>query len=85
LELTVSSGDDLTAGRGENGPTSLASRRQQTQDHLLHGRLAVMAKADSGVHISQRLCCDELGALAASAAAAVKIFSSLKTFFFLVS
>jgi hypothetical protein len=85
LELTVSSGDDLTAGRGENGPTSLASRRQQTQDHLLHGRLAVMAKADSGVHISQRICCDELGALAASAAAAVKIFSSLKTFFFLVS
>jgi hypothetical protein len=44
-----------------------------------------MAKADSGGYISQRTCCDELGALAASAAAAVKIFSSLKTFFFLVS
>jgi hypothetical protein len=85
LELTVISGDDLIASRGENGPTSLASRRQQKQEYLLHGRLAVMAKADSGIHIFQRVCCDELGALAASAAAAVKIFSSLKTFFFLVS
>jgi hypothetical protein len=44
-----------------------------------------MAKADSGVHISQRTCCDELRALAAAAAAAVKIFSAPKTSFFLVS
>jgi hypothetical protein len=44
-----------------------------------------MAKADSGVHISQRICCDELGVLASAAAAAVDIFSSLKTFFFLGS
>jgi hypothetical protein len=42
-----------------------------------------MAKADSGVHISQRICCDEFGVLAS--AAAVDIFSALKTFFFLGS
>jgi hypothetical protein len=40
-----------------------------------------MAKEDSGVHISQRTCCDELGVLAATAAEAVKIFCSLKTTF----
>jgi hypothetical protein len=79
LELIVSRGVDLIAGRGENGSTSLASRRQQAQDHLLHGRLAVIAEADSGVYISQRTCCDDLRALAAVAAAAVKIFSALKT------
>jgi hypothetical protein len=44
-----------------------------------------MAKEDSGVHISQRTCCDELGVLAAPAAAAVKISSYLKTTFFLGS
>jgi hypothetical protein len=47
--------------------------------------VAVMAEANIGIHISLRTCCDELGVLAASVAAAVKIFSSLKTFFFLSS
>jgi hypothetical protein len=85
LELIVGRGVDLIAGRGENGPTTVASRHQQTRGHQLHGRLAVVAEADSGVHISQRTCYDELGVLAAAAAAAVKIFSELKTFFFLGS